>query len=107
MNKPQTAWIGKPPNKKQVSYVDPATLTIANDPIPASRAAPEAKYEGVFSRLKPGQCIVCESKDAAKIGHALNTWLERRKKSGDVRTTTNYPADGKGRVWLLDKKAAK
>jgi hypothetical protein len=95
-----------PQVKKPARFVDPESLTIANDPIQATRTTTEHKYEGVFSKMKSGQCLVCASEDAGKIGHALNTWLKRTNREGVVRTTKHYAADGKGRVWLIvpDKK---
>ena len=86
---------------KVVKYVDPTKLVIANDPLPSGRASPEKKYDALFSKMKPGQCLVCESDEAGKIGHAMGVWLKNTGKPGSVRTTRNYEADGKGRVWLV------
>jgi hypothetical protein len=61
-----------PKVKKIVRFVDPASLAIANDPLPTGRASPDHKYEALFSKMKPGECLVCESQDAGKIGHAMN-----------------------------------
>lgn len=91
--------------KKPASFVDISKLTIADDPLPTHRSAPGHKYDAVFDKLKPGKCLVCESGEAGKIGHALNTYLKRKGKPGTVRTAQRYEKDGKGRVWLLTDKA--
>lgn len=93
----------KPPKAKS-RYVDPDLLKISNDPMPSTRAKPGHKYDEIFSKLKSKQCLICEGNDAAKIGHALSTWLKVHGKDGVVRSTKNYEADttGKaGRVWLI------
>lgn len=87
-------------NRKQTNLVDVSKLTISNDPLPSHRSMPDHKYDGIFSKLKHGQCIVCEAGEAGKIGHALNTFLRRTNASGKVKTAQKYD-DGKGRVWLL------
>lgn len=99
----QTALLKSHPFAKKRAFapVDIDTLTIASDPLPTHRTVKDQKYEAIFSQLKPGQCIVCESEAASKIGHALNTWLDKKGLRHAVKTTRHYPADGKGRVWLL------
>lgn len=91
--------------KAPMRFVDPDALSIANDPLPSARAKPGHKYDAMFSKLKPGQCLVCEGPDAGKIGHALTTWLKRNGKDGVIRSTKNYegavPGSKTGRVWLI------
>lgn len=89
------------PKGKPQNPVDISTLTISNDPIPAQRSQPPMKYESLFSQLQHGQCIVCETAESSKIGHALNTWLDKKGRRDVVKTMREYPVDGKGRVWLL------
>ena len=81
--------------------VDVSALTIGDDPLPTYRAPVETKYGELFAKLKVGQCIVCEAGTAAKIGHALNSWLDKHGKANMVKTSQRYEKDGKGRVWLL------
>lgn len=95
MNKPKP--IQKP--------VDTAVLEICDDPMPAGRAPTVNKYEAIFKAMKPGQCIKCESGEAAKIANALRKHFEVHKQNYLVRSTERYPADGKGRVWKLEKPA--
>lgn len=103
----KTTFAGRNPFKPKapLRFVDPDDLAIANDPLPTSRAQPEHKYNEKFSKLKPGQCLVCEGEDAAKIAHALGLWLKRHNKDGVVRSTKAYegaaPGSKAGRVWLI------
>lgn len=85
---------------KPVVFIDPATLKIANDPLPKTRAPIGLKYGKIFAQLKPGQCIVCQGHEADKLGNNLRTWLKRGGKIGTVKATRRY-TDGLGRVWLL------
>lgn len=88
-------------DRKIAANVDVSKLLIADDPLPSHRSMPDRKYDAIFSKLKPGKCIVCESGDAAKIGHALNGYLKRTGSTNKVKTAQKY-TDGKGRVWLLE-----
>lgn len=90
---------------RTMSRIDPQKLSIANDPMPGHRATPN-KYAELFSRLKPGQCIVCEGMQAGKIACALRKYVAEAGKSNIVRSTGRYD-DGKGRVWLLAAPAAR
>lgn len=81
--------------------VDPSSLSISNDPVMDGRAAPVSKYEAIFRKLKPGQCVVCEPQQADKINAALRKWLDQNGFPVNTRATSRYPADGKGRVWRL------
>jgi hypothetical protein len=85
---------------------DPSTLKIANDPLPPTRTPPMSKYEEVFSKLKPGQCLICEPDHASRIRAALDKWLKNRMKTGfQTKAHSHYPTDRKGRVWLLNKES--
>lgn len=86
--------------------VDVSTLSIGDDPLPKYRAPLETKYGALFGKLEVGQCIVCEAGTAAKIGHALNSWLDKNGKTNTVQTCQRYETDGKGRVWLLEPRIA-
>lgn len=110
MNAPvKTTWAtGKNPlkTKRPFKTVDVHSLEIVTDPLPVTRATVTAKYEELFSKLKPGQAIKCQPDEAGKIGHALNTWLAKKGKAGTVKTCRRYETDGLGRVWLLAKGKA-
>lgn len=108
-----SAFIGKNPftgeaatsrKRPPAPEVDVSTLSIADDPLPKYRAPVDTKYGPLFSKLKVGQCIVCEAGTASKIGHALNTWLDKHGKNNMVKTCQKYEKDGKGRVWLLEPR---
>lgn len=85
----------------KVTRIDPTKLTIGTDPMPAHRASPN-KYADIFGRLKPGQCIICEPEQAAKLSTALKKYITTSAHSKCmVRSTSRFDADGKGRVWLI------
>ena len=94
-------WTGIPVKKSE--HIDTSSLSISDDPIPSHRAVPIYKYDGVFAKLKYGQCVICEPSHAPKISQALRQWLVRQNKSGSVKSMTRYD-DGKGRVWLVAAK---
>ncbi len=88
----------KPP-RADTQFADPSSLVICDDPLPTARALPDLKYQSVFDRLKPGQCIKCDSKDVGKIACGLRKHFERRGITDKVKTASRYEADGMGRVW--------
>ncbi len=77
-------------------------LSISSDPLPTRRANPAGKYTEIFSKLKPGQCIKCPKGTAGRLGQALRKWIDQNNTGQRVSSTENYPADGAGRVWLLN-----
>lgn len=95
--------------KRPFKAVDINSLQIVDDPVQVNRAAVSAKYGELFAKMKPGQAIKCQPDEAGKIGHALNTWLKKHGKPGEVKTCRRYEKDGLGRVWLLapEKKGGK
>ena len=97
-------WTGEKMTKtnKPMRLIDPSELEICNDPLPATRSAPEGKYTPIFSKLKYGQSLKCPQGAAPKIATALKKWLEVNKKPGTVRSALRYAEDGTGRVWLLE-----
>ena len=106
---PRTTFVGNRnpfTGASTVARIDPTKLTISNDPLPAHRATPN-KYAELFGRLKPGQCIVCEGSQAAKLATALKKFVAQAGQSHIVRSTSRYDADGKGRVWLIAVPAQK
>lgn len=91
-----------PTPKRQSKPVDVDALKIANDPMTGRKLTAAPKYEQIFSKLKAGQCIVCQPGEAAKISHALNNWLKNQNKTNVVRSCNRYEKDGLGRVWLFE-----
>ena len=92
--------------KRKDRVIDPLKLKIADDPV-IGRARPPNKYAEIFERMKPGQCIVCASDEAAALCGAMKKWIENTGSKCSAKFTTRY-SDGKGRVWLLaDPKATK
>jgi hypothetical protein len=87
--------------KQATKYVDPATLVICSDPLPAGRALPKLKYEDVFSKLKPGQCVKCEPEQTGKLSSSLRKYMERHNIKGSIKSVTRYPTDQMGRVWMM------
>ncbi len=81
--------------------LDPSALVICDDPLPAGRASPGAKYVPVFSAMKPGQAIKCKPEEVARVGHAMRKWITKNKLPYIFRLQTRYHADGMGRCWLL------
>ena len=63
-------------------------------------ARPANKYADIFEAMKPGQCIVCQSDEAAALSNAMKKWIENTGAKCITKFTTRY-VDGKGRVWLL------
>ena len=61
--------------------IDPDLLEIGNDPFTGKRAPPEGKYDALFRRLRVGQCIKCEPKEAGPLSNALRlcTGMEHRR----------------------------
>lgn len=99
----------KPKQKRNLVCVDVSTLQIVNDPMPTRRISIGLKYEGVFSKLKPGQAVKCQPDEAPKICNALSSWLKKkgRRDQYHIRSVSRYETDGLGRVWLIPKKGEK
>lgn len=96
-----------PPVKKKVRKVDSIDvdlLVIENTPMPSQVRRSNNKYEPIFSKLKPGQCIRCEPSERNSIANALRKWVERKGLECTVRGIDRCE-DGHGRVWLVPKPA--
>lgn len=91
------AYMPKNPPRK---HADPDTMEICNDPIPSYRAKPKGKYDEMFAKLKPGQCIKCKPDESQKLAHAMRGWAQDHAKTCVVRSISDY-GDGMGRVWLI------
>jgi hypothetical protein len=101
--KPQTVMREKLPEivkpaRAISNYANPASLEICDDPLPA---LPGLKYQAVFDKLQPGQCIKCAPADTGKISGGLRKHFERNNITDKVKTTNCYEADGLGRVWWV------
>lgn len=102
---PKNPFTGEP--KVKMTRIDPTKIEIGNDQMPAHRASPN-KYNDLFGRLKPGQCLICESDQAAKLSTALKKYIASTQQHSNciVRSTSRFD-DGRGRVWLIALPAAK
>jgi hypothetical protein len=92
-------WPGKEPKARTSIAVE--DLKIASDPYVDHRSRPAGKYDTLFAKLKPGQCIVCQPGKAAIVKTALDKWLKATGKEGVARARSRYPSDNMGRVWWL------
>lgn len=91
---------------KPATYVDVDSLVICADTPVFKRFQTTSKYEAFFDKMKPGQCVKCLPEQAGQVSGALESYLKRNGISARVKSTCNYPADGQGRVWWLNKKEA-
>ena len=89
--------------KKRTEPVDASMLRIEhNQPLPTGVRLVKSKYDELFSQLKAGSCVVCESNEINRISNALRKYLSTRNKPLMVRAVTRCD-DGHGRVWALAK----
>ena len=95
--RPVTAATGRKP----AAYTNLDLLEICDDPLIGVRALPDLKYQAVFEKLKPGQCIKCAPADVGKISGGLRKYFERNNIKDQVKTTSSYETDGLGRVWWV------
>lgn len=84
-----------------LSYADVDSMQITDDPIVPRTAGGGDKYGPIFARMRLGQAIACDSADAPKVGNALRKWRDEHHPTAIVRAVRHYPADNRGRVWLL------
>jgi len=90
--------------KKRSEPVDASMLRVEhNQPLPTGVRLVKSKYDELFSQLKAGSCVVCESEEINRISNALRKYLQTRNKPLMVRAVTRCD-DGHGRVWALAKK---
>jgi len=82
---------------------DLSSISISND---RYRSVPVSKYHDLFTKLKPGQRLVCNVGDAPKLKCALDKWLKNNGHK-DAKTAARMRCDdGKGGVWWLEKAPA-
>lgn len=93
-------------SKTPVQYLDPATLSIVDEPYKDGRASPVSKYEPIFSIAKPNQRIVCPAGAASRLSAQYRNWLERKGHKEPVVRARERCDDGKGGVWWI-KEAEK
>lgn len=106
MTKPSPFPIVAKRKNRANQYIDTDMLQISDDEFTGRRSVPEGKYDAIFSKLKPGQCIKCESGESQTITNAMRKWLSNRKLTNlyEVRSMRKYGTDQRGRVWLLEKE---
>lgn len=78
--------------------------TIADDALPTYRALPDLKYQALFDRMRPGQCLRCQRGDVGKISQSLRKHFKRHNINAKVKSMTRYPGDSMGRVWWFAGK---
>lgn len=88
--------------------VDPNNLTIErNIPLPAARAV-RNKYQQLFGRMEPGECIKCKPDEVTSVSNAMRKWIDDNNKRGQLMVVSQrYCKSGQGdeyvgRVWLAD-----
>lgn len=96
---------GATPMTKQPSNpINPDTLEVCSDPLPAGRASPGFKYEKVFAGMTMGQCVKCKPDEVGRVSGSLKKWISMNSRVGMVRSMKNY-GDGMGRVWWIPGQA--
>jgi len=91
--------------------IDPDLLKVEHDtPLPRFKSRNTDKYGPVFSKLKPGSCVVCLPDETPRIAQSLRKVLELGKYPvlKDTKVVSRHHCDdGHGRVWLMSTKPAK
>ena len=109
MNKVATKFAGDnpfiPKVRKPTVATNPESLAIAADPIDVP-VVNRGKYDDVFDKLKPGQCVICGADEVNKISHAMRRWIRLWKNGvGTSVQTKDYkgakPGTPTGRVWWV------
>lgn len=87
------------------SSIDPDMLRIeSGKPPPADGTRPgRSKFDALFDRMKPGDCVRCEPSERETVRGAMLKWAKRRGKSIAVRSQSTC-ADGAARVWMLTQE---
>jgi hypothetical protein len=85
--------------------IDTSLLKVEHDaPMPRFKSTTTDKYGPVFSQLKPGSCVRCETPETLLLAQALRKALDLNKypalKGCKVLSRTKCP-DGHGRVWAM------
>lgn len=80
--------------------IDPATLTICNDPVLSTKPVVGTKYGDILAALKVGQAIKCPPNAVGHLCGAMRKHIKTMGLTHIVRSTKDY-GDGLGRVWML------
>ena len=91
-------------SKAPINFLDPSTLRIVDEPYKDGRASPVSKYEPIFSKLKPGQRIVCPTGYAARLSAQCRNWLEKKGHKNVVVRARERCDDGLGGVWWIQEE---
>lgn len=82
--------------------IDPDSLVIESVPPPErTRPAVCSKYESLFRRLVPGECVRCKPAEVPTLAKALGLWLKREEMDEFATLAKRVCDDGHGRVWLV------
>jgi len=81
--------------------LNPDDIEITDEPVQKSRPVTGGKYQTLFQKLKPGQCLKVPPPHVGSIQNALRKYLKQNQIELPVRTVKNY-GDGLGRVWLIE-----
>lgn len=96
--------INSAPQRKMVDFLNVEELTITNDVIPHRRSMPIGKYNGIFEKMAPGQCIRCKTESVGKVCGAMRKFILLKELSLHVKSVIRYDGDeGYGRIWMLKK----
>jgi len=107
----KTQWI-QPKAKRakpvKLVRVDVAELQVTDDKPVVTRVKQGNKYQALFESMKPGQCIKCRPEEVQSVSQSMRKWiLENRDITKlKVKAVMNYPDDGLGRVWMMQKGGA-
>jgi len=84
----------------KANYLDPSTLRIIDDPLPAHRACPDGKYAPFFRRMRLGQSLQCPPDQVQAVAHAMRKFVNRHSIPARVSGTRDG-AGGMGQVAML------
>jgi hypothetical protein len=71
------------------------------DEVPPPKLGPVNKYDGFFTKLKPGQAIKCDPKDVHRIADGLRRRAKVAGVDWKLATIKKHPSDGMGRVYRV------
>lgn len=88
------------------SKIDPDKIEIVDEAPPVRRSV-RSRFEGVFSRIQPGQAFAVPTEQVNAVANAFRKWLEARKMPylGVVKTAFHNPnTPGFGRVYYVKEQ---
>ena len=86
------------------AQLDPKTIELCSDPVTLFRKPQVSKFDALFKKMTPGNCLRILPKQAAYINVALRKYIARNNLPYTTKQTTQYPGDTSdtcGRVWLM------